>query len=331
MKKVFIIVLIFVLLFTVSACSTKNYNDKTTNVSNQKNNESLESSDTLKNNNNIEYTNITSQIIYMSFEETLASATNIVIATYTGEMEKCGIYYDLVFSPERQIKGSGVDKDFHVRVCNQSVTVSDKNIQYVESVEKYTKNKKYVLILEKQVSVYDAYDLYLPLNNVLIEEGKNPTMYDCSALSNFSDELKDIIDFNSAIEYINDFQLKGIDTSKIVGTDFIRSDNLSEVVNKSSIVAEVTAVELTAKSENNNTERYICSVQNVLKGDISKSDIKIIFMAGTVEIGKKYTVLIERLGTSEYYILSSKISVYDSQDKASEQVKIIIKDSGIAK
>ena len=173
--------------------------------------------------------------------------------------------------------------------------------------------------------------MYLPLNNIMIDGDKTPTMYDGSTVGNFSDEQKDIKDFNGAIEYINAYQLKGIDTSKVVGTDYIRSDDLSEVVDKSSIVAEITPIELTAKSENNNTERYICSVQNILKGNVSKSDIKIIFTSSTVELGKNYTVMIERLGTSEYYILSSKISVYESKDKASEQVKNIIENSHISK
>ena len=333
MRKIIIFVLTLGILLMMSACDT-NHNEDIVNCSNHKNNESMAATssnnsdpDTLLNNGNSEHFGISSQIKYMTFEETLASATNIVIATYTGVSEECGIYHDLIFLPERQIKGSGIDREFHVRVCDQIVTVADTDIQYFESVEKYVQGEKYVLILEKQVSVYNSFDLYVPLNNVLIEEGKIPTMYDGTTVNKFTGEQKNIRDIDSAISYIDAFLLKGVDTSKVAGTDFIRSDDLTEVVNKSSVVAEVVPIELTGNSENNNTERYMCSVQNVLKGVIPETNIKIIFVSGSVELGKKYTVMIEKLGSSEYYILSSKISVYDSEDEASEQVKNIIEDS----
>lgn len=314
MKKMFILVLTLGILLMMFGCNTEN-----------------DANTAPLNNGDPAYTDISSRIEYKTFEETLASATNIVIAAYTGESEKHGIYRDLLFSPERQIKGSEINEEFRVRICDQTVTVANTDIKYSESIERYVQGEKYVLILGKYVSVYNPYDLYVPFNNILIEDGKSPTMYDGSALDKFSDKQNAIKDFNHAIEYIDAFQSSGVDTSKAVGYGFIRSDNLSEVVNRSSTVAEVVPLELTGSSENNNTERYVCKVEDVLKGKISESDIKIIFMAGTVEIGKKYTVMIEKHGSFEYYSLSSKISVYSSEDEISKQIKNIVDNSLSAK
>lgn len=327
MKKVSMIILCIVLscVWILSGCNNTNeephsYNSKNDGYS-------------IYNGENEEYdsenTGISSQVKYMSFEDTLATATDIMVATYTGRTERHGIYYDLEFIPVKQIKGTAVDGNIRVRICEQSVSVVDMDIEYVESPSRYVTGANYVLVLEKHISVYNPYDLYIPLNNILIESGEKPTMYDDSFVGDFSASGIEGKSSTEILEYIEDFLLKGEDVSQVIGYDFIRSTNLTDVVSSSSVVVEIVPVELLGASENNDTERFVCNITNSLKGDIREGNIKIIFVADTVDIGSKYIVMLERLGDSEYYILSSKASLYANDGATSEKVKTIIQSSSM--
>lgn len=274
-------------------------------------------------------TGISSRVKYMSFEDTLATATDIMVATYTGRTERHGIYYDLEFIPVKQIKGTAVDGNIHVRICEQSVSVVDRDIGYVVSPSRYETGANYVLVLEKFISVYNLYDLYLPLNNILIESGEKPTMYNDSFVGDFSASRIEGKSSTEILEYIEDFQLKGEDVSQVVGYDYIRSTNLADVVSSSSVVIEIVPVELLGANENNDTERFVCNITNSLKGDMREGQITIIFVADTVDIGSKYIVMLERLGDSDYYILSSKASVYANDGAISEKVKTMIQSSSM--
>lgn len=325
MKKISIIILCVAIscAWILSGCNNTNGKPHSYNSEN--------GGSSVYNGENEEYdsenTGISSQVKYMSFEDTLATATDIMVATYTGRVERHGIYYDLEFIPVEQIKGSEVDGNIRVRICEQSVSVVGMNIEYVESPSRYVKGSNYVLVLEKHISVYNPYDLFIPLNNILIENGGNSTMYDDSFVGDFSASRIDGKSSTEVLEYIEDFQLKGKDISQVNGYDFIRSTNLTDVVSSSSVVVEVVPLELIGASKNNDTERFVCNITNSLKGDILKENIKIIFAADTVNIGSKYIVMLERLSNSEYYILSSKASLYASDGATSEKVKAIIKSS----
>ena len=270
---------------------------------------------------------VSSQIKYMSFEETLSAATDIMVATYTGKTERRGMYYDLEFAPIKQIKGTQKGENIYVSLCTQSVGVAGTGIEYVESPSGYVVGAEYVLVLEKHISVYTPYDVYLPLNNILIKSGETPTMYNGSFVGNFSTASMEEKSSDEILEYIEKFQLTGTDVSRVVGHDFIKSTDLTKIVTLSSIVAEVVPIELIGASENNNTERFLCTVTDVLKGNVPDEKIKIIFVADTVKIGSKYTVMLEHYGTSIYHILSSKNSVYATNEAFSNSVKAILQHS----
>ena len=50
-------------------------------------------------------------------------------------------------------------------------------------------------------------------------------------------------------------------------------------------------------------------------------------MTGTVEVGKTYTVMPEKPGGFVYDVLSSKSSVYRSEDEVSGQIKKMVDES----
>ncbi len=223
--------------------------------------------------------------LQLSFEEMLAASTNIVVATYTGERETHGIYEDLTFSPERQIKGTGLEAEFHVR--NPDGTAGG-----------YAQGETYCLLLEKHVSVYNPYDVYVPLRSTPLKGGE-------------AESLETVL-------------AQTVDTSKTVGRAFIESDDLSEIVRNSPLVAEVVPTALTGSNENNRTERYACDVRSVWKGRIPASEAEILFTAGTVAVGEPYIVLLADPDGAVYYVLSSKKSVYPAEAEIAGQIGLLV-------
>ena len=99
MKKFFILVLAVEMLLMLFGCQNYTNTTSTENVSNP------DSSDILSDDGDSVRTGISSQMVYLTFEETLASATNIVVATYTGECEKNGIKVEKgIFGADMKVK-----------------------------------------------------------------------------------------------------------------------------------------------------------------------------------------------------------------------------------
>lgn len=325
MKKMLIMILAFTLLLSMAGCGSKDAAGNTETPGSEStssilNNEITTPTEISGNSGNALFISSESDGCFvkpLSNIELWASATDIVIATYTGALKTQGTNYDLIFSPVRQLKGSEITGDFHLRISGQYTSVSSKPyIQNMERVNEYMKGMNYVLILKKHVSVYEPYDVYSSMIHNYIRE--------------------DNIDhFNQQIELIETFLEKGIDRSRAIGYDYLKTDDLSEVVAQTPIIVEVIPVKFDEHIDRNNTDVYLCEVKNVLKGSILKetmisdTTVKIQFMAGTVEIGSKYIVM---LADTYSYIrsLSSKISVHRSDSATGEQIKTMINNASAA-
>lgn len=260
------------------------------------------------------------QIMYMTFEECLAAATHVVSATYNGEYETHGIYKDLVFTVTKLYKGTDMPREFHLRMCEQRVSIAGTDIGYLTSANDFTTGETYLLVLEKQVSVYYPYDLYLPLGNIKITSD-DAVMYDGVNVKSHSDTLNDTPS-DSVVSYIEDY-VKNTISPAAQGIDFIRDSSFENVIDNTSIIAIVTPTEYIGGSENNNTSRYLCTVSEVIKGSLNEVSIKVIFEEDTVELNCEYVVMLEELGT--YYILSSQNSVHSTANTTViQQVKDIV-------
>ncbi|MBE6552524.1 MAG: hypothetical protein E7665_10405 [Ruminococcaceae bacterium] len=299
-KKYISMILILILTVAcISGCSTEN------NSLNQENSN---------------FTETQTQIVYMTFEECLAAATHVVSATYKGEYETHGIYKDLVFAVNEQYKGTDIPNEFHLRVCNQTVSVTGTGISYATSANDYKIDETYLLVLEKHISVYYPYDVYLALGNIKITED-DAVMYEGSSVKTYSEKL-DTTSSYDVTDYIKN-NIKDTAPPAAQGTEFIRDSSLENVIDKTSVIAVVTPTELIGGSANNNTSRCLCTVNEVIKGTLNKNSIKIIFEAGTVELNCEYVVMLEQLGT--FYILSSRNSVHNAEtSNMIQQVKDMI-------
>lgn len=235
----------------------------------------------------------------LSYEECLSAATHVVSATYKGEYEIHGIYKDLVFTVTDRYKGTDISDEFHLRVDNDKNSVAEDRIGYSTTANGYKVGENYLLVLEKHVSVYNPYDLYLALGN---REKAN----------------------DATVAYVKNYVKDSVPPTA-QGFEFIRNSNLEYVIDNTSIIAVVTPTEYIGGSENNDTSRYLCTVNEVLKGSIKDTDINVIFVTGSVEPDGEYVVMMEEMGP--YYILSSKNSVHDADDSNIIQQ---VKDRGAA-
>lgn len=260
------------------------------------------------------------QIMYLSFEECLSAATHVVSATYKGEYETHGIYKDLVFSVAEQYKGTDIPDEIHLRVCDQTISVVGTDIGYSTSANDYRAGETYLLVLEKHVSVYYPYDLYLAYGNIKITND-NAVMYDGTDVKAHSNKL-DNTSSNDVISYVENYVKNSVPPAA-QGFEFIRNSTLEHVIDSTTIIAVVTPTEYIGGSENNNTSRYLCTVNEVIKGSLNDTDIKVIFVAGSVELDCEYIVMLEEMGP--YYILSSQNSVHDAGNSSViQQVKDMV-------
>lgn len=260
------------------------------------------------------------QIMYLSFDECLSTATHVVSATYKGEYETHGIYKDLVFTVAKKYKGTDIQNEFHLRVYDQTVSVVGTDIGYSTSANDYEVGATYLLVLEKHVSVYYPYDLYLTLGNIKITND-TAVMYDGTDVKNYSDKL-DTSSSDDVISYVENY-VKNSVSPTAQGIEFIRNSSLEHVIDNTTIIAVVTPTEYIGGSENNNTSQYLCTVNEVIKGSIDDTAIKVIFVTGSVELDCEYVVMLEEMGP--YYILSSQNSVHNAINSTIiQQVKDVI-------
>ena len=138
-KKLIIFLLIISLMIVICGCSNSYQKN---DIGNTENTEGLHSNSEITEEST--YTNL--EVEYLTFEECLSLATHIMSATYTGEYETHGIYRDLIFSLEKQYKGSAITDIFHLRISDQTVSVAGTNIVYSESPSNYQAGKTYLLV-----------------------------------------------------------------------------------------------------------------------------------------------------------------------------------------
>ncbi len=272
------------------------------------------------------YTSVTMSLLPLSFEECLEMSTHIISATFTGEYEQRGRYFDLTFTPVSVIKGTSVSGDIHVRVSETVYyQVIGTGIQYTESMDRFQNGKTYTLILQRTISVYEDYDVYAPLANLIISSDGEATIYNSAPITDHADHPDAISASEDMTAYIQTY-LQGLPPAEPTDEgDYIRSTELSEIVPNTTYILKVTPLYLDMVNDKNRTEQMTCQVDEVLKGAAPDDYPTVIFQAGTVEIGATYIVLVERMGESSFYTLSSKNSVHEADDTATiNQIKALI-------
>jgi len=256
------------------------------------------------------FEDITVDHIPTTFEESLSQATDIVSATYTGYSRTTEAYQDLVFTPLSQIKGNDIPDWFLVRVYKDSNGA-------VNASSDYQAEETYILILKKRISVYHSSDIYVPIENAVIIDDSDEiadNSADTSAIPNLPVN-------KYTVSYIKEYVKNDTSVAQPTGTEYIRSTDLVDIVSGSSVIAKVTPIEYVGGSKNNDTDQYLCRVESVLKGELPFETVTVIFISDTVKTNSQYIVMIEQLGTSDIYILSSRNSVHPAKNSVVKQIE----------
>ena len=215
----------------------------------------------------------------LTIEQKIDVATHIADALFVDNAEDGAAVFQII----NLYKGEATDTTIRVYNTKQA---------------NYTKGTQYLLLVEKNISVYYNYPKFVPLSNGIISEND----------SNWS----------TVHNKIQEAVLKGLgNTVNEYGVPFTESVELEEVVSFSTNIFIVTIKDLYSKSTILPVETYVCDILSCIKGTPeSEGQIMITFFNKTVEPGKNYVVLTgDAKKTAPIYVLSSKcLSVFEAEE-----------------
>lgn len=251
-----------------------------------------------------------------TFEESVSRATNIFECEFLSAAEKSdGIEYTV--RVKKQIKGQ-IDKEYVVvLVSNASFSA-----QSADGLADYRVGESYLIISNMISSVYYSSDIYLAYADmtILTENVESAKMYGCP-LTKFSERT--FADINEMEEYIAAIPPQATAATAAPEKAYIDSDDLSFIASESDHLIQVKPTKLDKSLENEGTEIYVCRITGRYKGNIAGNEIRIKFFAGTVEIGKSYTVALNGGSSESLYDLSSKHSLCTTQEQAEQMINAV--------
>lgn len=271
---------------------------------------------------------------YISFEQTLAEATDVVIAEYKGFREAEDDFMLYKFSVYDRIYGNAPD-EIEVSISKPILKTieNDNDVQYSTVDIGFEKGTEYILVLERgdRNIVYKKTVPYLLLNEIIIntEDFSKSSMY-CKPINEhtegitFSDELTKA----DLISYIHE-KTKNNVRELSPTQSYIDSDDIDTIVSESPdiIKVKINKLNYTTRTAIFDTDFYWCTVEEVLKGDLSVGQtVGVIFFADTVRQGKEYIVAVnvinEKSDNTKVCYFTSKNNLYGLKEY--DRIKKII-------
>lgn len=278
---------------------------------------------------------------YISFEESISLATDIVRAEFVGANEQPSEMYDyLEFRPIEYIKGTATGENVILACFRGVTTIYDEsgvnsNIAYRESdhTGSYNVGEEYLLILYNTTSVYDDNETFISLVNAFIpkEDPRSSTVYADNELYTYVNARDGYVEnYEWLCSYVADIAATVSTTANAsTGADtFIRSTSLNDITAGSNYIFRVKALEKQFDIPGNNSEGYTCLVTAELKGTADSETIQVHFRKDSnVTPGKEYLILVTKIDNSVGYYVSSRNSVFPVTDTASvSQIETLIGD-----
>lgn len=235
-------------------------------------------------------------IKYADTQKALASASNVVVAKYTGREVNDGEYIDLILELSEELKGSNVTKEFGLRMEADGRDYSDKSY--------YNTERDYIIALENI-----GHDKFLPLYSQTVPWGVELAGSEIHTSTDY------IIAFKKRVANLTDNQ----------SYDYIHSEKWSDIVDGSDYLAIIEPNQNTYVSPYGRTESFECGVIQTLKGEILEGKISINLLSDQITLNDKYLVLLNKTLDGNAYILSSKKSLLSLEDEENvDYVKSII-------
>jgi hypothetical protein len=254
----------------------------------------------------------------VSFEKAIEISDCIFLAAFLSYKEKNG-YVEYTFEVNEVLRGNVSERTIHLVDTVGETDVAGTS--YERGRDIYTVGEDYLLLTQRNDSLFYDYPLYVPVAGAFIPVKE----LGASAISG-----KPV-----SVDEINAFLEKArrpvINAQAISETkNYLTSDDLKAVTLASDLVLEVKINALLAEGIYNGNP-YNCTVVQSLKGAPvntieGTNDIILTLLKGSVALGETYVVMVNRIEeTSVIYTQSAKNGVIPSADtKTVDEVKRLI-------
>ena len=271
------------------------------------------------------------ELMYRTFEEQVAECTDIIrgrfVAEYTHET-----YSELEFTVQKVYKGDTQEDTIYVMRYPKYATIENREYSYITDSNEYEKGQDYLLVLDRDSSVYYEHDRYTQPCDIYIPitENKEYTMYG-EVLELHSENDMQVESYAGVEEIIANTPAVQSDRTLVEDTPFIKTDSVIETADSAEYILLVKADSFYHKGETNGTETYLCSIQKVYRGNLTddevSKDIYVPFICGDVEEGDEILLLANRCGEkSLVYALASRVGAVHTED--SETVHAVLAEIG---
>ncbi|MBQ9161922.1 MAG: hypothetical protein IJX74_01465 [Clostridia bacterium] len=309
MKKLFLIILCCILTISMLGCNTSNNTSSTDSGESQ---DSSTSSEDLSTQNDLNISTdkngntIASEMIYYTFEDACAEATDVVVATFNGTGHYNYNYSRYSFTVKENILGSAPE-NINVYVWLETGGPS------------LERGKDYLIPLYHSANIYNKVEVYSFIGDTVIDvsDVSASTMYDqpISLRSESFDFSK--ADYAATLSYI-----KNLVKNNVPSRQFDPSPSVSTVISTAEEILSVRIDECTSTTifkDFADTGMYNCTVTEALKGSIPKgTTVTIGFHNKDVAIGDEVIVALSDYHKATYYCLTGKTnSMFPVTDRES--------------
>ena len=246
---------------------------------------------------------------YLSFEDSLSLSTDIVAVEFLGYDEQ-EWYTELAFRVDEVLRGeTAVGETLFVFELPAVVEVTD-DLRYTTGEDDYVPGTRYLLVLEREVSVYFAHDRFHLLGNcrIPLTDGAACTRYGqpLAATSALPAEATGL-----EVEAAVAAACASLPAPELPARRYTAAENMDEIAAASEDILVVTTLDALPPGELNGTQFYRCRVDEVLRGGTAVGEtVIVVFFADTVAVGETVLVLANRSHPdSLVYTLSSARSV----------------------
>ena len=294
LKKISIAIVILIMVFNVGCA---------------KNNDIVAGSNTIE-----------SEEEFRTFEEAIEISDCAVNAEFISYHDK-GDFVEYEFNVKEVLYGDVPEKNIFLFSMKGTSHVEEIDFTYDLSDNKYKTGEEYLLIMEKNDSLFYEHVRYILVTNIFIPltNTKESTMYGQRITVNDKSKLIQADEINKYVENIKKMS-KSSSVVDAIKPSYTNSADMITIVSEADLILEVSIEDLKVEGLVHNGNTYTCDISDIIKGDsLEKGEdgkILVTFLKGSVEVGRRYVVAVNKVDMdSIIYTQSSKNSVIPVDDK----------------
>ncbi len=251
--------------------------------------------------------------IPVTFSEVVALSDSIGIAEYIDcKNNEESIEYR--FKIIESLKGE-LEENINLFDYPRHISVTEDGREYVVESSVYEAGKQYLLIMNKDESLFYDYphyisvtEVYIPMHAIETGRLQGKSISESYGIKNETELMAALASVPAPAEQM---ELK---------KDYTEAEDYETIIEESEYVLEVEVSSLDSEI-NDNGDFYLCKVLNILKGEKpliieeGTEGLQIKFLKNRVEIGGRYFVTVNHVTDTSYlYLQSAKNGVIDADD-----------------